>query len=84
MYIQNFQNYQVGAVHLLYGQPLRLGMLLTMWFRMLYILIYRLIPDGLRLIVEYESLTVLIGEFLMIDFMIGLLQRLILQRRFSG
>ena len=59
-------------------------MLLTMWFRMLYILIYRLIPDGLRLIVEYESLTVLIGEFLMIDFMIGLLQRLILQRRFSG
>jgi len=44
-----------------------------MWFRVLYILIYRLIPGVIRLIVEYESLTVLIAEFLMIDFMIGLL-----------
>jgi hypothetical protein len=51
---------------------------------LLYTLVYRLIPDGLSQIVDDESIVVLTGEYLMIGFLVGLLQWFILRRQFSG
>lgn len=49
-----------------------------------YVLIIRLIPDGLRQIVDDESLVVLIALYFLIGFLIGLLQWFLLWRQFSG
>jgi hypothetical protein len=50
----------------------------------LYLLIYRFIPDGLRQIVDGESLTALTTAYILIGFTVGLLQWFILRRQFSG
>jgi hypothetical protein len=51
---------------------------------LLFILVNRLIPDGWRQTVGDESFTLLTAEFIMIGFMVGLLQWFILRRQFSG
>ena len=51
---------------------------------LLYLLIYRLIPDGLWQMFDDESLVVLIAPFFLIGFLIGLLQWFLLRREFSG
>lgn len=50
---------------------------------LLYILIYRYIPEGLRNIADSESIAVLTSAYLLIGFIIGLLQWLILRRQFA-
>ena len=50
----------------------------------LYLLIYRFIPDGLRQIVDNDSLTGLTSAYILMGFSVGLLQWFILQRQFSG
>ena len=49
----------------------------------LYFLIYRFIPEGLRNIADSESIAVLTSINLLIGFIIGLLQWLILRRQFA-
>ena len=51
---------------------------------LLYLLIYRLIPDGLWQMFDDESLVVLIAPFFLIGFLIGLLQWFLLRRQFSS
>ncbi len=51
---------------------------------LVYTLIYTLIPDGLKQNVDDESIVVLTGTILMIGFLVGLLQWLLLRRQFSG
>jgi hypothetical protein len=51
---------------------------------LLYLLIYKLIPDGLWQIVDDESLIILIALYFLIGFLIGLLQWFCLRRQFSG
>jgi hypothetical protein len=51
---------------------------------LVYTLIYRLIPDGSMQIVDDESTVVLTGIYLLIGFLVGLLQWFILRRQFSG
>jgi len=50
---------------------------------LLYIFIIRIIPEGLRNIANGESITVLTSVYLLIGFIIGLLQWLILRGQFA-
>jgi hypothetical protein len=51
---------------------------------LLYLLIYRVIPDGLMQFVDDESIAVITTDYLLIGFLIGLLQWFLLRRQYSG
>lgn len=51
---------------------------------LVFTLIYKLLPDGLRQIFDDDSIVVLTVGYLLIGFLIGILQWLILRRKFSG